>query len=376
VGQLRLTRGTTNASGEFSTTYTPSHIGGIVNIRAALGGGGSTEFGEQIRVVGLQELGAGTNYRLIGFENTPEHPLGTNHWGTAAANTGLVQIADDYKNTFYGQGAIPENDMLRYNDQSLPFGGKFDLDHRWGAAGEHAEHRMGINCDVRCCGSPGDVPQNRRAQLNAIFTLRGSTGTLDETATAKPHWHLRFLFGAPQAAVLRTSGAFLNEAFSAALEREAAEDEWQERMDMFDGAHAQGQTQTLDVAKASTSALFYSMEYSGRSRSDQEFVTDLYAAFLLRAPDEGGYNFWLAVLQNDNNNGQPGRAHLIQAFVECSEFADLIYAFTDTPPPPPVCDPQQESSCYNNGGTWDPDFCDCTYEPDPCIRKPWLCDEY
>src|SRR5438270_177287 len=77
--------------------------------------------------------------------------------------------------------------------------------------------------------------------------------------------------------------------------------------------------------------LFNSEEYGNRSRTNQEFVTDLYAAYLLREPDQAGYDFWLSVLVNDNNQGIDGRAHLIRAFAESTEFANLIGGLVGTP---------------------------------------------
>lgn len=128
-------------------------------------------------------------------------------------------------------------------------------------------------------------------------------------------------------------------------------------MDTFDAAHAQGQTQTIDAAKALTTALFQSVEYANRNRNDQEFIEDLYATFLLRAPDPGGYGFWLNILQTDNANGQNGRAHLIYGFVESIEFSNLIIGLTNTPAATPFCnDPPAEQSCYIQGGIWDPDY--------------------
>lgn len=322
----------------------------------------------------MQELSAGSNYVLFGFANTPEHPQGTNHWGTAAANNGLVQIADEYKNTFYGQNPIPENDKLRYNDQSLPYGGKFDLARNWSnGGGRHGEHREGINCDVRCCEAPGNVPNNRWAQLDAFFTLRGSTNTRDETNSIEPHWHLRFEFGQQQPAIVRNAGNLVDEAFWAILDREGLDSEWQERMDVLEGAQAQGQMQTIDAAKGVIGGLFKSVEYMNRNRSDAEFIRDLYAGFLLREADQGGFDFWLYRLQVENNNGFNGRERLVWAFGESQEFADLISGVAGSPPPPPTCDPVQEQDCYNQGGTWNPDTCSCTFDPDPCGGSPYLC---
>lgn len=376
-GQLRRRTGTTNASGEFTTTYTPSHVAGIVNLRASVGGVNSTAIGLNIRVLNLFELQAGTNYELIG--PSPSHPR--NHWGTAAANAGLNQIANDYASTFYPnpQSPIPNEDKLRYNDQSLTWGGKFDLPRRWGNGGSHHEHRTGINCDVRCCANPGNVPQARRAQLNNMFIQQGSTDTLDETQSAQPHWHLRFVSEAQNVAIHRNAGHFVTESFSSALEREADPDEWEERMNTFDAAHVQGQLQTLDAAKALTAALFQSVEYANRSRSDEDFVADLYTTFLLRAPDTSGYAFWLGVLRTDNNNGLDGRAHLIQAFVESPEFRNLIVGLTDTPAASAVCHPTDEQSCYSQNGVWDSSTCFCSIgedPPDPCLVRPSLCDLY
>jgi hypothetical protein len=43
------------------------------------------------------------------------------------------------------------------------------------------------------------------------------------------------------------------------------------------------------------------------------------------------------------------------------------------PPPPPICNPDDEQSCYNNGGNWDPSTCGCTII-DRC--QPGNCAEY
>jgi len=77
----------------------------------------------------------------------------------------------------------------------------------------------------------------------------------------------------------------------------------------------------------------------------REFVEDLYATFLLLAPDAGGFANWVSTLQNFTNNGQNGRAHVIQGFAYSVEFGNLINGLTDTPPPDPVCNPVDEQSC-------------------------------
>jgi len=120
---------------------------------------------------------------------TTTHPV--NHYGTATALTNLPLIANDYKSQFYPDGGngstpIPDADKLRYNDMSLVVGGKFEIAADWGN-GSHAEHRVGINCDV----FSGNIPGNRWQTLTQIFANHGSPNYNDETATAS-HWHLRF----------------------------------------------------------------------------------------------------------------------------------------------------------------------------------------
>lgn len=373
TGRLKETHGSTDASGRFRTTYDAPFFGTSVNITAKIDG---LSVGDtiEVKVPDLQELAAGTNYELRGANAA--HP--SNHWGTAGANTGLVQIADDYKAQYHPNEAMPDAERLRYNDQSLSLGGKFDLgpapngppnwniDHR-----RHDQHREGNNCDIRV----SDVPANRQATLLQFFFNRGIANipSLYNEVVSLNHWHVTF---GQQVAVARNAGNFVDEIWWGVLEREAREAEWKDRLTTLESAQSQGQTQSVDAAKAIVAALFNSVEYLNRSRTDQEFVTDLYAGFLQREPDEGGYNFWLSILQNENSQGLPGRAHLIVAFEECSEFADLINALEGSLPPQPTCNPAEEQACYNNGGTWDPGLCSCTYEPDPCIHKPWLCDQY
>lgn len=102
-GRLSKTRGVTDASGRLNVTYYTSAFNSQVEVSAADGNDPNNVAGWTItaEVPGLQELGEGENYALIGFTNTPWHPQGTNHWGIPDANTGLSSIADDYKARFF-----------------------------------------------------------------------------------------------------------------------------------------------------------------------------------------------------------------------------------------------------------------------------------
>ncbi len=84
-------------------------------------------------------------------------------------------------------------------------------------------------------------------------------------------------------------------------------------------AQSQGQGQLIAAAQSLGNTLFTSTEYINRNTSNAQFVTDLYAGYLGRAPDADGYNNWLAVLNSDNDRG-----HLIRAFALSQEFQNDV----------------------------------------------------
>ena len=174
LGTFGSTSGTTNASGQFQTTYTVSQFAGQETISATVdGASGSATL--NIQLSGLSALAAGTNYDLQGAK--PVHP--SNHFGTATANSHLPPIANQYAAQFPGS-------KLNYNDMSLSVGGLFDIGPPKGVlwATPHDEHRLGKNCDV----SKSNVPSSRWTALTTIFTNNGSPNFLAEA----DHWHLRF----------------------------------------------------------------------------------------------------------------------------------------------------------------------------------------
>ncbi len=178
LGMLTASDGTTNSQGSFQTTYTAAIFAGEVKISATVDNSPSANsILMDVAVESLNELGAAADYALIG--QTTSHP--SNHFGTQTAVTNLPLIASDYITQF------PGANILQYNDMSLVFGGKFDLDNDWCSSCDHSEHRIGINCDV----SSSNVPTSRWSALTAIFAQRGSPNYLDETAD-RHHWHLRF----------------------------------------------------------------------------------------------------------------------------------------------------------------------------------------
>jgi hypothetical protein len=91
------------------------------------------------------------------------------------------------------------------------------------------------------------------------------------------------------------------------------------------------------------SAFFNSQEYRNDGRNNGAFITDLYAGVLGRAPDAGGFSWWLNVA-----NGGTSRPNIINGFVTSQELQnDLVVCNHPVPPSPgpgPEC-PHGQVAC-------------------------------
>jgi hypothetical protein len=161
----------TDSAGVLKFQFLASQFGGVEQIKAHLVST-STRFDTLsliTRVPGLDSLGPGSHYELVG---TPNNHSGTNdpcrwppprsrhhhnHYGTTRLRQAVQQIADAYDSLHPGI-------RLRINDMSLIYGGLFDAsenelppnNHPW--ATPHSEHRLGINADI---GYKGIDPQGQ-----------------------------------------------------------------------------------------------------------------------------------------------------------------------------------------------------------------------
>ena len=66
-------------------------------------------------------------------------------------------------------------------------------------------------------------------------------------------------------------------------------------------------------------AFFTSASYKSLHRTDAEFINDLYSGVLGRAPDDNGYNGWIATLKRDATDPN-AREKAIESFLDCPEY--------------------------------------------------------
>ena len=94
-----------------------------------------------------------SDYELIGGEKGKAHT--DNHWLTLQAKVNLQKIVNKYNATY------PKGPLLRLNDASLIWGGKFDIHGKWGKDSDHTGHRRGVEIDIRANQDASAIPETR-----------------------------------------------------------------------------------------------------------------------------------------------------------------------------------------------------------------------
>lgn len=111
----------------------------------------------------------------------------------------------------------------------------------------------------------------------------------------------------------KTVEQFVEAFYRGALDRAPTDAEKSSWVARLRAAQGEGHNAVLGEAKALGRALFESAEYAARQRSDEEFVNDLYWGYLQRAPDAGGFRFWLDYVRV---NGRPATVTAFGASIE------------------------------------------------------------
>ena len=179
-GTLSDTSFNTGGTGLATVSFTPPIISGPVRI---MGFSTAADTLRETILVGvplLANMVQRPSDSLIGGPGTV-HP--DNHWGTGEMIVRLNSLADSVYSRYNGK-------RLHYNDMSLQWGGKFDLDETW-AGRQHALHRLGRDIDLRTNVSPGVLSG---AQLTFVRRRWQNLGgfILDERSSGAPHFHLAF----------------------------------------------------------------------------------------------------------------------------------------------------------------------------------------
>lgn len=117
---------------------------------------------------------------------------------------------------------------------------------------------------------------------------------------------------------------FVRTFYYGARRTEPTAAEAQQQTERLNNAVAQGEAQVIAEARAMGAEVFQATNYNS-DRSAEQYVGDLYQAFLQRAPDEGGLNHWVGFVQT---HGRPLGVTAFQQSIEFTNLARTLYRET------------------------------------------------
>lgn len=110
--------------------------------------------------------------------------------------------------------------------------------------------------------------------------------------------------------------AYVDSLYKNILKRnadQAGKDDWVYRI----------RTHQMGAAEVARIGFFTSTEYLNKNTSNEQFLTDIYAAFFNRQPDSAGYNYWLARMAEGYTRDQV----ILEGFGQSQEFNNLLRSY-------------------------------------------------
>jgi hypothetical protein len=169
---------TTDARGHASYTYHPSEFSGSHRIEATVR---ETVANDEFRIgYQLQPLPLTPASDWIPYgKGRIEHP--DVYYGMPFMNESALSMAYVFNYAY--------NEKLYFNDESLPLGGRFDINGRW--TGDHCSHRKGNAIDVHAELAYG-IPGLSAEQIKFVSIMwKKITGNSSATLYHEKHFHLQ-----------------------------------------------------------------------------------------------------------------------------------------------------------------------------------------
>ncbi len=120
------------------------------------------------------------------------------------------------------------------------------------------------------------------------------------------------------ATALIPDNQFVSNFFQWALLQQPDTDEANHWHNILRAAFPQGHASVLLATRELGKTLFESNEYAARGRSNYWYVYDLYKTYLMRDPDQGGWDFWTSQVPS------MGRENVRRAFEFSVEYSNLV----------------------------------------------------
>lgn len=156
-----------------------------------------------------------------------------------------------------------------------------------------------------------DNTRNRGYEYDALGRLKRATGGQNV------NWAQRYAYdryGNRTEVFSYNADQYIRNFYQYGLNRQPNATELSTWLSTLQTAYNQGQTQFLTAMQNLGAAIFTSQEYINRNRTNSEYVYDLYKSYLVREPDQGGWDNWIATLATHT------REHVRNGFAWSVEF--------------------------------------------------------
>jgi RHS repeat-associated protein len=216
-----------------------------------------------------------------------------------SAGTGTNQVNESYN--YNAQTGLLDSQTAARNGTTLL---NLSYDHA-GANGKRTGQLTKISNNL-------DHNKDRAYEYDALGRLQRATGGQNV------NWVQRYeydRYGNRANVFSYNAEQVVRNFYQSALNRQPNSTELQTALSNLQTAYAQGQSQFLGVMQSIGETVFGGSEYASRGQSPHDYVRDLYKAYLLREPDQGGWDFWTTQVQNN------GQAAVRSGFTWSTEFA-------------------------------------------------------
>jgi hypothetical protein len=208
----------------------------------------------------------------------------------------------------------------------------------------------------------GNDTTGPRSQFNAELIDRTAQQQITDICSSGriglpfPHRGVLRVVPLRQALELFSASVFTDQAHWGALDRAPTLSEASTWFDALAAARAISNAELLSECTDRVASLFNGSEYAARARTDEQFVTDCYRAYLRREGEPEGVAAWLAVI------GTIGRAGVLNGFAGSQEFIRIcqdqpVPTFTDRGEWRNVCVDANEKSTLEFSMQSDAELC-------------------
>lgn len=241
--------------------------------------------------------------------------------------SGINQVTENY--AYHAQTGLLEGQTITRNGSTL-----LNLSYNYANAnGKRSGQLVSITNNL-------DNTRNRGYEYDALGRLKRATGGQNV------NWAQRYAYdryGNRTEVFSYNADQYIRNFYQHGLNRQPNGTELSTWLSTLQTAYVQGPTQFLTAMQNLGTAIFTSQEYINRNRTNSQYVYDLYKSYLVREPDQGGWDNWVTTLNTHS------REHVRNGFAWSVEFHNKVSGTSPFTPPGGATVPRDgwENLSYN-----------------------------